>query len=120
MTEEPRPAPFENAPLTRARVRIEVLLVLGLSLGASAVYSVVAITNRLTREVPLSQQTATINASRDNREIFDLVYQLLSIAFGLVPVALVAWLLWSAARPHLHRLGLDATRPWRDLRDATG
>lgn len=120
MTDQPRPVGLEIAPLTGARVRLEILLVLGLSLGASAVYSVVAITNRLTREVPLSQQTATINASRDDREIFDLVYQLLSIAFGLVPVALVAWLLWSAARPHLHRLGLDGTRPWHDVRDGLG
>ena len=120
MTDRPRPVGLEIAPLTGARVRLEILLVLGLSLGASAVYSVVAITNRLTREVPLSQQTATINASRDSREVFDLVYQLLSIAFGLVPVALVAWLLWSAARPHLHRLGLDGTRPWRDVRDGLG
>jgi len=120
MTAHPVSPAVSIAPLTRARVRIEVLLVLGLSLGASAVYSVVAIANRLTREVPLSQQTATINTPRDSREIFDLVYQLLSIAFGLVPVALVLWLLWSAARPHLHRLGLDATRPWRDLRDGLG
>lgn len=120
MTGAPQPMVADPAPLTAVRVRIEILLVLGLSLGASAVYSVVAITNRLTREVPLSQQTATINTSRDSREVFDLVYQLLSVAFGLVPVALVMWLLWSAARPHLHRLGLDATRPWRDLRDGMG
>jgi membrane protease YdiL (CAAX protease family) len=120
MTNE-RVDPLPNlAPLTRSRLRVEILLVLGLSLGASAVYSIVAITNRLTREVPLSQQTATINAARDAREIFDLVYQLLSIFFGLVPVALVVWLLWSAARPHLSRLGLDARRPWRDVRDGLG
>jgi uncharacterized protein len=103
--------------LTPRRIRVELLIVLGLSLGASAVYSVVAIVNRLTRDVPLSQQTATLNAPRDQREIFDLVYQLLSVFFDLVPVALVAFLLWSSARPHLGRLGLDGSRPWRDTRN---
>jgi len=102
------------------RIRAEILIVLGLSLGASAVYSLVAIANRVTREVPLSQQTATINLSRDEREVFDLIYQLLAIFFDLVAVALVAFLLWRVARPHLGRLGIDGTRPWRDARDGLG
>lgn len=98
-------------------MRIEILLVLGLSLGASGVYALVAIANRLTRDVALSDQTATLNPPRDERAIFDLIYQLLSILFDLVPVALVVFLLWSTARPHLGRLGIDGTRPWRDIRD---
>ncbi len=102
------------------RIRAEILIVLGLSLGASAVYSLVAIVNRLTRDVPLGDQTATLNPSRDQREIFDLIYQLLGIFFDLVPVALVAFLLWSVARPHLGRLGIDGARPWRDTRDGVG
>jgi membrane protease YdiL (CAAX protease family) len=102
------------------RIRIEILLVLGLSLGASAVYSLVAIANRLTRDVPLGDQTATLNPPRDQREIFDLIYQVLGVFFDLVPVALVAFLLWSTARPHLGRLGIDGTRPWRDTRDGVG
>lgn len=102
------------------RIRVEILLVLALSLGASALYSLVAIANRLTREIPLGEQTATLNTSRDEREIFDLTYQLLGVFFDLMPVALVAFLLWSTARPHLGRLGLDGTRPWRDARDGAG
>lgn len=105
---------------SRRRIRAEILIVLGLSLGASAVYSLVAIVNRVTREVPLSQQTATINLPRDEREVFDLIYQLLAIFFDLVAVALVAFLLWRAARPHLGRLGIDGTRPWLDARDGLG
>jgi len=88
--------------------------VLGLSLGASAVYSVVAIVNRLTASVPLSSQTATLNTSLSPRPWFDLVYQLLAIGFDLVPVALVGYLLWQGTAPHLGRLGLDLRRPWRD------
>jgi len=99
----------------RRRITAEILIVLGLSLGQSAVYSIVAIVNRSTREQPLSQQTATLNTTLDSREVFDLIYQLLDIAFALVPVVLVCWLLWSATRPRLGRLGVDLTRPARDL-----
>ena len=100
--------------VSRGRVTAEILLVLGLSLGASAIYSIVSITNRLTLDVPLSQQTATINNSLSTRPTFDLIYQLLSVFFDLVPVALVVFLLWRTTRPHLGRLGIDFSRPARD------
>lgn len=100
--------------MSRRRVWSEILIVLGLSLGASAVYSVVAILNRVTQETALSQQTATLNRSLSARETFDLIYQLLAIFFDLVPVALVAYLLWQTARPHLVKLGLDFYHPTRD------
>ena len=93
---------------------------LALSLGASAVYSVVAIINRATREQALGEQTATLNRSLDERQVFDLIYQLLAIAVDLAPVALVGFLLWSATRPHLGGLGIDGSRPWRDSRDGLG
>ncbi len=101
-------------PPSRRRLWGEILIVLGLSLGASAVYSVVAIANRLTQEVALGQQTATLNAPLSSREVFDLIYQFLGIFFDLVPVALVGFLLWQAGRPHLARLGIDFRQPGRD------
>lgn len=109
---------FVAPTASRRRLWGEILIVLGLSLGASAVYSVVAIVNRLTQKTALSQQTATLNAPLSTRELFDLVYQFLAIFFDLVPVALVGFLLWQTARPHLGRLGLDFRRPGRD--GATG
>jgi membrane protease YdiL (CAAX protease family) len=99
----------------RKRVWLEIAIVLGLSLGASAVYSLVAIANRLTREQALSEQTATLNPTLSERPVFDLIYQFLAIFFDLVPVVLVGYLLWSFSRPHLGRLGIDWTRPGRDL-----
>jgi membrane protease YdiL (CAAX protease family) len=120
VTTPPDAAPLPGGLPSDRRLRVEILIVLGLSLGASAVYSLVAIANRLTRDVPLGDQTATLNPPRDQREIFDLIYQLLGVFFDLVPVALVAFLLWSTARPHLGRLGIDGTRPWRDTRDGIG
>ena len=96
---------------SRGRIRAEIAIVLGLSLGASAIYSVVAIVNRLTQTTALSQQTATLNNSLSDRPTFDLIYQLLAIFFDLMPVALVLFLLWSTNRPHLQRFGIDRARP---------
>jgi len=104
----------------RGKIWAEISIVLALSLGASAIYSVVSITNRLTRVEPLSQQTATLNSSLSARPNFDLIYQVLGITFDLAPVALVAFLLWSASRPRLSRLGIDFTRPGRDSLSGVG
>ena len=98
------------------RIRWEIAIVLALSFGASGVYAIVTIIERVTRETALAAQTATINRPLDERPLFDLVYQLLGIAFGLAPVALAAFLLWRSRRPHLAGLGLgrpvDARRGW--------
>lgn len=116
----PYPAPFGGALPGRGRLRAEVLIVLGLSLGASAAYSVVSITNRMTRPEALGDQTASINNPLSPRPTFDLIYQLMGIFFDLVPVALCAFLLWQITRPHLGRLGIDFTRPARDTLQGLG
>ena len=90
----------------RLRIRWELAIVLALSFGASGVYAIVAIIERVTRETALASQTATINRSLAERPTFDLVYQLLGVAFGLAPVALVVFLLWRPGRPHLAGIGL--------------
>lgn len=106
-------APVTSTP-SRGRLWWEIAIVLSLGLGQSAVYAIVAIINRLTREQSLSQQTATLNPSLSDREIFDLIYQVLDIAFSLAPVLLVCFLLWMPQRPHLARLGLQGARPVSD------
>jgi membrane protease YdiL (CAAX protease family) len=118
---QPLPARGATGELPpRRRIVAEILIVLGLSLGASAVYSIVSILDRATRSQPLSRQIATINGSLNPRPLFDLIYQFLGIFFDLVPVALVAFLLWQAARPHLSRLGIDLGRPGRDALSGLG
>lgn len=99
---------------SRRRIGTEIAIVLSLSLGASAVYSVVSIINSSTRDAPISSQTTSLNSSLSDRPTFDLIYQFLGTVFDLVPVALVAYLLWSTARPHLARLGVDFSRTGRD------
>lgn len=92
---------------------------LGLSLGQYAVYAIVQLADSLTQQAPLSKQTTTLNPTLSNREVFDLLYQLLALAFDVVPVLLVCWLLWSRTTPHLSRLGIDFRRPvgdaWRGI-----
>jgi membrane protease YdiL (CAAX protease family) len=100
--------------VSRGRLIAEVAIVLGLSLGMSALYSVVGIFVRLAREARLSEQTATLNRSASEFEWADLAYQLLGITSSLVPVALVVFLLWQKTTPRLGALGLDVTKPGAD------
>jgi len=114
---EPAPTVPELDGRARGRIRAEIWIVLGLSLGRSAVYAVVQLVDRLTAGPPLAQQTATLNTSQSARPWLDLTYQLLSIGFALVPVALALYLLAApdGLRATLRRIGLDAARPGRDL-----
>ncbi|HEY6595105.1 MAG TPA: CPBP family intramembrane glutamic endopeptidase [Asanoa sp.] len=98
----------------RRRLGHEVLLVLGVSLGQSAVYALVTLIGRLTAGKPLSEQTATLNPSQSPRPYLDLTYQLLGIFFALVPVLLAIHLL-NRDRDARRELGLDARRPGFDL-----
>lgn len=102
---------------SRAWLRAEVLIVLALSLGRSAVYSLLALAQALAAG-PLSGQTTALNSSLRENAWLDLLYQLLSITFTLAPVALVVLLLSLTAgslRQALHDLGMDLGRPLRDL-----
>ncbi|KFF58584.1 CAAX protease [Cryobacterium sp. MLB-32] len=106
--------------LAKARVYWEVGIVLGLSLGASAVYSIVSIIARLTDTTPLADQSATLNGSQSPREWLDFTYQFLGIGFGLVAVALVLYLLWTPTTDPFRLIGFDLTQPGRDLRRGLG
>ena len=94
-------------PDQRRRVSWEILIVLALSLGASAVYAVISLIAKLTEPGKLSEQTATLNRSFSERVYLDLTYQLVGIFFALVPVALVIYLLSEGGRSAVRRLGLD-------------
>jgi len=120
-----RPSPRDPSPVTdpavRRGLRWETVLVLGVSLGSSAVYAVLSIIEKLTRPVPLSQQTTAMNQSATpGRPWLDLAYQLAGIVLPLVAVALALYLLNHVRRPAVdvragHFVGLDRREPGRDL-----
>lgn len=101
-----------------SRTKWEILVVLLLSYGMSALYSLVGIANRLSQPTPLSQQTATINRPLATQELFDLIYQVLGVVSGLAPVALVVWLVWRDAPPRLGAIGIGWSDgfSWRKMR----
>ena len=97
------------------KIRLEILVVFALSLGASAFYSIVSLLGKLTAPEGLSNQTATIHRQLAEREWLDLSYQLLGFTFGLAPVALVLFLLWEKGKSPFTTLGFDLRDPGRDL-----
>lgn len=101
----------------RTWLRVEVIVVLALSLGRSAVYSLIALVQALAAG-PLSGQSTSLNSSLQENPWLDLLQQLLSIVFTLTPVALVVLLLALSAgtlAQALRDLGVDLGRPGKDL-----
>ncbi|QSB24457.1 CPBP family intramembrane glutamic endopeptidase [Curtobacterium sp. 24E2] len=101
--------------MSRRRTWVEITIVLLLSLGASALYSILQIIDDLSQTTPLGEQSTALNTSSTTVQYVDLARQLLGIAVDLAPVALVCFLLWSTSRPHLSRLGIDRFRVKPDL-----
>src|SRR5574342_422662 len=78
----------------RRVLRNEILLVLGVSLGASAAYSVVSLIAKMTAPAPLARQTTALNTSlAPGRPWLDLTYQLMGIFFAIVPALLAVHLM---------------------------
>jgi membrane protease YdiL (CAAX protease family) len=112
--------------VTKGRLTAEVWIVLGLSLGQSAIYAALSLLAKLT-EGPLRDATATLNPNRSEREWLDLTLQLLAIGFSVVPVALAIYLLaldrplslakgsFRPVQRPLQRLGLNRAQPTREM-----
>lgn len=111
----------DRPPLPPRTALTETALVLGVSLGASAVWAVLSLTTALLEPGGLAEQTATLNSSAvAGGGWLDATYQLAGIAIALVPVALALHLL---ARQHRHparMIGLDTREPSRDLLRGAG
>jgi membrane protease YdiL (CAAX protease family) len=103
---------------TRRLLWFELAAVLAVGLGRSAVDSLISLIGSLTavRSVTkLSTQAVSLNASAaPGRPWLDLSWQVYGIAFGLAPALLVAYLL-TREGVGLKGIGVDFTRPWRDL-----
>ena len=101
--------------MDKVRIKLELAIVLALSLGASAIYALISIVARLTDETSLAQQTATINRQLSDRQWLDFSYQFFGIALGLAPVALVLYLLWEKKKSPFDLIGLNLNEPGRDI-----
>ncbi|UYQ79141.1 CPBP family intramembrane metalloprotease [Glutamicibacter sp. JL.03c] len=94
-------------------LKFEIALVLALSLGQSAIYSLLSFADKVTR-APLRDQTTSLNNQLSTREFFDFSYQLLDIVFALVPVALALYLMKRSLGFGVHEIGFDVRRPGKD------
>lgn len=103
----------EAGPVNRPRLGIEVLLVLGVSLGISAISSWINFLDIQTRG-GFRNATATLNPSTSVREWVDLSYQLLGVLNGLVPAFLALYLLWLCPALPGFGIGVDRLRLRRD------
>ncbi|MCL2783400.1 MAG: hypothetical protein FWD80_05440, partial [Propionibacteriaceae bacterium] len=103
----------------RRRLVPETVIVLGVSLGASAVWSVLRLLDLLTRPAPLGSQTVYINNSvTPDRSWLDFSNQMATIVLTLVPVVLALYLLATVRRPAdgpLHVMGLSRTTVPKDI-----
>lgn len=96
-------------------LRLEIVCVFAVSLGASGLYALVSFIGSLTARQSLGKQTATLNGSlAPGRPLFDLFLQLTNITLALSPVLLVLYLLVRAGEGP-RTIGLDTTQPVRDL-----
>ena len=108
LDERPRRGMMRDRAADR-RLLWETMFVLAVSLGQSAWYSILRMIERLTRGVPMNQQTSTLNSSvTPGRPWLDLLYQLSDIAFGVVPALLAVLLL---AQVSTGRRMLSASTP---------
>lgn len=96
-------------------LRIEVVIVLWLTLGAAALRSVLGFVNRVTAQVPLSDQTVSIvTPVTPDRIWLDFAYQVSGVVIAIGAVALV-WYLLTASGESLASIGVDLSQPRRDL-----
>jgi len=101
--------------MSRKALVAEVWLVLGLSLGADAVYAVLSLLNSLSIGIPLRAQSTVMNQSAgSNSSLLNLTYALVGIAVALVPVALVVYLLYRSGES-ASSIGLDTARLRKEI-----
>ncbi len=98
------------------KLKAEIWIVLGLSLGQAGVYAALSLIVKLTQG-GIRNSTATLNGSQSDREWLDFTLQVLGIGFALVPVALAIYLLsLDPDKPSpLRRLGIDRGGRGRDV-----
>jgi membrane protease YdiL (CAAX protease family) len=99
----------------RSRLWWEIGIVLSITVGQSALYSVLSLIRASLRTTPIGQQQTQLNPNRDAEILWNVLYQFLGIVFALALVALVVYLMWEPGHNALRRIGLDFTHFGGDL-----
>jgi membrane protease YdiL (CAAX protease family) len=115
----PPVGPPIDDPTQRRLVTAEVLVVLTVSLGLSALRSGLSLIDALLQPVPLNEQQVALNAPAAQADLVDLALQLTRVLQLVGWGALAAYLLLRAGLS-LRAVGLDGRRPGRDALGATG
>ena len=118
------PAPSDAVAVVRDRAGrrllvLEILVVLTVTLGLSALRSALSLLDSLLSSTPLSEQTVALNAPAAQVGLVDLALQLVRALQLVGWGALGAYLLLRGGIA-LARVGLDARRPGRDAAGAVG
>jgi membrane protease YdiL (CAAX protease family) len=115
----PPDGPTIDDPAHRRLVTTEVLVVLTVSLGLSALRSGLSLIDALLQPVPLNEQQVALNAPAAQADLVDLAVQLTRVMQLVGWGALAAYLLLRAGLA-LRDVGLDGRRPGRDALGAAG
>ena len=108
-------APSASTARLRTSLWWEITIVLALSVGRSAVYSVLQLVQALTREEALGDQSTSLNPGANAQQFWDVLYQFVGAFFGFAPIALAIYLLWEPGVSAFRRIGLDFRHAGRDL-----
>ena len=94
-------------PETRRSIRLELLLVFAITLGASGIRAVISLVDALLKPAPLASQSVSIIAPQAQVSWTDLALQLVSIGVGVAWGGLGIYLLWRAGFRLSRDIGLD-------------
>jgi membrane protease YdiL (CAAX protease family) len=106
-------------PRTRRMLGTEVLVVLTVTLGLSAVRSALSLVDALLQTVPLNEQQVALNAPAAQAGLVDLALQLVRVLQLVGWGALGAYLLVRSGIA-LRSVGLDRKQPGRDALGSAG
>ena len=108
---------MSNQALPARVVRREIVIVLALSLGASAIGAVMSLVETLTEPGGVAESVQTMNSARaeEGRPWLDLSLQLVNLVLAMAPVALVLHFLALDRGDPFRLIGLDRRRPVFDL-----
>lgn len=100
---------------SRVRLRWEIVLVLAVAIAPSTLAAVFQLIELALAPTPIAETTTQLNPTVSPTPLLDAAIRSSTLLLRLAPVALVVWLLWDRHRTGFARLGLDFTRPGRDL-----